>query len=100
MHRRHIRTALCVSLAALAVSLEAQAQPQLDPFSFLSPREKSMGGRHVALADDFSVLLANPAGLADMPKNSLRRTWGYRLSVPCSTSPTSLWEAIPLNRRS
>ena len=27
-----------------------------------------MGGSHVALADDYSVLLANPAGLADVPQ--------------------------------
>lgn len=69
MHRRFVRiAALSASLAVFASSLAAQAQPPLDPFSFLSPREKSMGGRHVALADDFSVMLANPAGLADMPK--------------------------------
>jgi hypothetical protein len=54
---------LCASLIALAVPAFA-----LDPFDFSSPREKSMGGAHVALADDFSVLLSNPAGLADMPK--------------------------------
>jgi hypothetical protein len=28
-----------------------------------------MGGRHVALADDSSVLLTNPAGLADLPSS-------------------------------
>lgn len=60
----HSRLAIACVLFALAASASAQA---LDPFDFSSPREKSMGGRHVALADDFSVLLSNPAGLAVVP---------------------------------
>jgi len=51
-------------------SILAAAPPifALEGLDFTSPREKSMGGRHVALADDFSVLLTNPAGLADVPR--------------------------------
>jgi hypothetical protein len=64
MHSRFVPVAtLCASLAALTAPVFA-----LDAFDFSSPREKGMGGSHVALADDFSVLLSNPAGLADVPR--------------------------------
>jgi hypothetical protein len=64
MHRRLVQAiVLCASITAFALPAFA-----LDAFDFLSASEKSMGGRHVALADDFSVLLSNPAGLADMPR--------------------------------
>jgi hypothetical protein len=54
---------------ALCATIAASAPPSfaLDAFDFSSPREKAMGGRHVALADDFSVLLSNPAGLSVVP---------------------------------
>ena len=54
---RHFAPAciFCASLLFAAAPLLA-----LDDLSFISSREKSMGGRHVALADDSSVLLANP----------------------------------------
>jgi len=56
-------------LCTLACALIAAALPAfaLDTLDFSSAREKSMGGLHVALADDSSVLLSNPAGLADLP---------------------------------
>lgn len=62
----HSRT---VTACLLLASVCALASPAfaLDALDFSSPREKSMGGRHVALADDFSVLLTNPAGLAAVP---------------------------------
>jgi hypothetical protein len=63
MHSRILIAAtmcLLLSSAASAATVEA--------FDFLSARESSMGGRHVALADDPSVLLANPAGLAGAPR--------------------------------
>jgi hypothetical protein len=66
MQRRLVSIAtLCATLAATAVPSFALG---LDPFDFSSPREKGMGGGHVALADDFSVLLSNPAGLAGMQR--------------------------------
>jgi hypothetical protein len=66
MQRRLVPIAtLCATLAALAAPSFAL---ELPAFDFSSPREKGMGGGHVALADDFSVLLSNPAGLADMRK--------------------------------
>jgi hypothetical protein len=55
---------LCACLAAAVAPAFA-----VDAFDFETPREKSMGGRHVALADDASVLLTNPAGLADVPSS-------------------------------
>jgi hypothetical protein len=64
MHRR------IAQIAILFASMAVLASPSfaLDSMDFMSAREKSMGGRHVALADDFSVLLSNPAGLADVPR--------------------------------
>jgi hypothetical protein len=53
---------LCLLIAAVAAPAFA-----IDAFDFTSPRQKSMGGRHVAMADDYSVLFTNPAGLADLP---------------------------------
>jgi hypothetical protein len=41
-----------------------------------------MGGRHVALADDTSVLLTNPAGLADTPRSLTLADLGIRLIGP------------------
>ena len=55
--------ALCIAMA-----LPSAAAFALDPFDFSTSREKSMGGEHAALADDFSVILSNPAGLADVPR--------------------------------
>jgi hypothetical protein len=63
----HRRSASALALCALMAAFPSLASA-LDAFDFSSPREKSMGGRHVALADDFSVLLSNPAGLADVSR--------------------------------
>jgi hypothetical protein len=65
----HSRIAAAYALCALALAAPAFALDTLAPLDFSSAREKSMGGRHVALADDTSVLLANPAGLADVPRS-------------------------------
>jgi hypothetical protein len=62
MHRCH---AYALALCAFVSLTPASG---LDAPDFTSAREKSMGGRHVALADDYSVLLTNPAGLAVAPK--------------------------------
>lgn len=52
-----------LALTFIVVALPAFATDALD---FSSARDKSMGGRHVALADDSSALLSNPAALADL----------------------------------
>ena len=73
-----------VPAAALFILLANMAAPSfaLDAFDFSSPREKAMGGRHVALADDFSVLLSNPAGLADVPKKLSVADLGVQVMGP------------------
>jgi hypothetical protein len=63
MHVRFASTLVLCLLGAVAPALTLDSS-SLD---FSTPREKSMGGIHVALADDSSVLLSNPAGLADAP---------------------------------
>jgi len=62
MHRRYAPVLVFCALVAVMPALA------LDAPDFSSAREKSMGGRHVALADDYSVLLANPAGLTEVPR--------------------------------
>jgi hypothetical protein len=65
----HSRLALVAALNISLFTLGASADTLvLDPIDFSTGREKSMGGSHVALADDYSVLLTNPAGLADVPQ--------------------------------
>jgi hypothetical protein len=71
------------ALALLAFAFAAApAARALDAPDFSSPREKSMGGRHVALADDFSVLLTNPAGLASVPRRFSAGDLGIQLTGP------------------
>lgn len=60
---RRILLALAL-LLALSIPLAAL---DVEPFTGYSDlRSRSMGGFHAALADDFSVLFTNPAGLAAM----------------------------------
>ncbi len=75
--RRLLALVFFASLLALASPVFA-----LDSFDFSSPRERSMGGSHVALADDFSVLLVNPAGLADAPRKFSAADLGIRAIGP------------------
>ena len=80
MHRRFASVAaFCASLVVLAAPVSAL---NLDAFDFSSPREKAMGGTHVALADSFSVLLTNPAGLADVPSEFSAADLGLRAIGP------------------
>lgn len=71
-------------VAALCAFLAVSGLPAfaLDPFDFSSPRQKSMGGSHVAMADDFSVLLTNPAGLAVVPGSFSAAELGVRAIGP------------------
>jgi hypothetical protein len=62
----HSRFATACFLGAFLGVLSGTAFA-LESFDFASTRERSMGGTHVALADDYSVLLDNPAGLASAP---------------------------------
>ena len=75
----HGRLASAFALCALCLVRPVFA---LDAIDFSSPREKSMGGRHVALADDFSVLLSNPAGLADVPRTFSAADLGFQAIGP------------------
>jgi hypothetical protein len=71
---------VCILYAGLV--LAAAPAFAVDPFDFTSAREWSMGGRHVALADDSSVLLINPAGLADAKSSFEVANLGIRAIGP------------------
>jgi len=73
--------AAALGAALLLLAAPAFAEP-LAPFDFSSPRERAMGGSHVALADDYSVLLTNPAGLASAPREALFADLGIRAMGP------------------
>jgi len=83
MKREHMPSRFA-SIAFLLIFLVVSTTSAfaIDPFDFSTPREKSMGGRHVALADDFSVLLSNPAGLADMPRKFSAADLGIQAMGP------------------
>jgi hypothetical protein len=91
MHRRP------ASAFILCAAIAATASPafSLEPFDFSSPREKSMGGRHVALADDFSVLLSNPAGLAVVPGKFSAADLGVRAIGPVFDIANLFIDGIP-----
>jgi len=82
MRRRFAPARLaCLFLAVSGIPAFATDNP-VAPFDFSTPRERAMGGRHVALADDSSVLLTNPAGLADVPKSFTVADLGIRMIGP------------------
>ena len=60
--KRHIFAALAMSVlvAPMLAALD------VEPFDIPVARFASMGGSHAALADDWTLLFANPAGLADV----------------------------------
>jgi hypothetical protein len=96
----HSRFAPSCSLA-FALIVAALPAFALDELDFSSARDKSMGGIHVALADDSSVLLSNPAGLADLPASYSVADLGLQaigpvfdianLIVKGDTSPTAIF---------
>ena len=105
MQRRFaLVAAFCVSLVVLATPVFAL---DLDPFDFSSPRDKAMGGTHVSLADGFSVLLTNPAGLADVPSKFSAADLGLRAIGPVfdianliiggNTTPTAIMNFLAAN---
>ncbi len=79
--QRRTKKAAILGAALLLFAATAFAEA-LAPFDFSSPRERAMGGSHVALADDFSVLLANPAGLAAAPRELFFADLGIRAMGP------------------
>lgn len=81
MMRSRFAPAIALALLA-AASAPAFALVEVAPLDFTSARERSMGGRHVALADDSSALLTNPAGLADLPKSYSVADLGLRMIGP------------------
>ncbi len=80
--RRYIQRIAALSVISGVIALSPIAADTLSPFSFPSPRELSMGGSHVALADDYTVLLTNPAGLASTPREVMAADLGLRLVGP------------------
>ena len=60
-----MRKTLWASVVAMLILSAAAVWSQdfiFDPLSFPSARVQAMGGTHVALADDISTLMSNPAG--------------------------------------
>jgi hypothetical protein len=82
MIRRRFAPILALCLLAATETAPALSVNEIEPLDFTSPRERSMGGRHVALADDSSVLLTNPAGLAELPKSYSAADLGLRMIGP------------------
>lgn len=64
---------------ALAGGLAAQA---VAPFNLPITRFVAMGGAHAALADDWSLLFANPAGLADAKPRFIAAQIGAKATGP------------------
>jgi hypothetical protein len=69
---------LCAALAAAP----AYAADEAEPLEFITAREWGMGGRHVALADDDSALLTNPAALVGRQRSLTLADLGIRLIGP------------------
>ncbi len=80
--RRFLLLSCC--LAALAVN--ALSAQDIVPWHVLDARSAALGGKHVALADDESVLLLNPAGLGFVPT-------GLTLSRVCLGLSGPIFEA-------
>lgn len=64
MRAKPIATAMLMTCALFAL----HAADEIDPFTPPVGRSLAMGGMHAALADDYYVLLSNPAGIAEAPR--------------------------------
>jgi hypothetical protein len=82
MHSRFASARLLFLGIALAAAPAFAAEEFVAPMDFPTAREWSMGGRHVALADDSSTLLSNPAGLVKAPKTLSVADLGLRMMGP------------------
>jgi len=72
-------------LAALAVSSLAAfglAALDIDSFDIPIARFAATGGAHAALADDWTVLFSNPAGLADVAPQLVAAQFGAKVTGP------------------
>ena len=58
------------------------AEASVAPFTVPSAREDALGGQHAALADDFSLLLSNPASLASAKPQLFAAQLGLLASGP------------------
>jgi hypothetical protein len=72
--------ALC--LVALSMVAPLSAETSVAPFTLPSSREDALGGQHAALADDFSLLLSNPASLASAKPQLFAAQLGLLASGP------------------
>ncbi|HTX74040.1 MAG TPA: hypothetical protein VMC79_14520 [Rectinemataceae bacterium] len=75
------RSIACVILALIALA-STWAVNEIDPFTPPEGRSLAMGGVHAALADDYYVLLSNPAGIAVAPKQLLVSQLGFDAAGP------------------
>ena len=76
--KQHIFAALAISVLA-APLLSAL---DVEPFDIPIARFAAMGGPHAALGDDWTLLFANPAGLADVKPQMLASQFSARMTGP------------------
>jgi len=76
--KQHIFAALAISVLA-APLLSAL---DVEPFDIPVARFAAMGGPHAALGDDWTLLFANPAGLADVKPQMLASQFSARMTGP------------------
>jgi len=62
---------LIVSIALLAVAVGAQEERVIDNFGGLGVRAMGMGGAYAGVADDFTAVFWNPAGLAQIQRREV-----------------------------
>ena len=77
MNRKYV----CVAVVAgfFAAGLSAL---DVEPFDIPVARFASMGGSHAALADDWSLLFSNPAGLADVKPQLIASQLSAQMTGP------------------
>ena len=76
--KQHILAVLALSTLAIP----ALSALDVEPFDIPIARFAAMGGPHAALGDDWSLLFANPAGLADAKPQLLASQLSARMTGP------------------
>ena len=71
MKRLAIPTLSIAALLLLAVQTAAQEERAIDHFSGVGVRAMGMGGAYLGVADDFTAVYWNPAGLAQMTQREV-----------------------------
>jgi hypothetical protein len=79
---RSEQRSIAVLILSVLGALAAAETPKIDPFGPLSGRALAIGGRHFALADDIDTLLANPAGMASVPRQLSVSRFQTRVTGP------------------